>query len=81
MPKTKVEVVETTEESQKEDSEKKKQEAHKSTSWKRIGVGLGVVLIGNLYSYLTAYSKGFLFNSNTVIGLVAIIVGLYIILK
>ena len=51
------------------------------TSWKKIGIGLGIVVIGNLYSFLTAYSKGIFFNTNTVIGLLAIIVGLYIILK
>ena len=49
--------------------------------WKRIAIGLAVVLIGNLYSYFTAYSKGILFNGDTIVGLLAIIIGMYIILK
>jgi len=79
-PKVEVVVEEVTKEKTEEKAEKPEKKKEK-TSWKNIYLGLGIVLIGNLYSYLTAYSKGIFFNNNTIIGLLAIIVGLYIILK
>ena len=85
-PKMEV-VVEESEKQEKSEKHEEKQESEKpeekkeKTSWKKLGIGLGVVLIGNLYSFLTAYSKGILFDNNTIIGLLAIVIGLYIILK
>ncbi len=81
---TKEEVKSEEHKTEEQDSDTPKTEDQKpkdKPSWKKIGIGLGVVVIGNLYSYLTAYSKGIFFDANTAIGLLAIIIGLYIILK
>lgn len=77
-------IEESEQENTEQKTEKPKEDSNKEkgkTSWKRIVIGLGVVIAGNVYSYLTAYSMRIFFDMNTVVGLLAIIFGLYIILK